>query len=101
MPLQYFVILSFFLFAVGIILVLTQKHLIVMLFGIEFMFNAANINFVAFDQMHGRLSGQVFSIFILLIAACETAVSLAIIIHLYKYFKNVNPEKINALNEKI
>ena len=93
----YFILLSLFLFCIGTALVLTKKNFILMLFGIEFIFNAANINMVTFDSINGGNSGQIFSVFIILIAACETVVALAIIIQLYKQHKHIDPSKSNLI----
>jgi NADH:ubiquinone oxidoreductase subunit K len=96
-PIQHFLYLSAFLFMIGIAMVLTKKHTILILMGIELIFNAANINLVAFGQNDPNLKGQVFSLFVIMIAACETAVALAIILNVYRYFKTTNPTYLNEL----
>ncbi len=93
-PLQHYLYLSAFLFCLGLAIVLTKKHTILMLMGIELIFNAANINLVAFSQNDPLLTGQVFTLFVVLIAACETAVALAIILSLYRHFKTINPQNV-------
>jgi NADH-quinone oxidoreductase subunit K len=68
-----------------------------MLFGIEFIFNAANINLVTFDSINGNNSGQIFTLFIILIAACETVIALAIILQLYKQYKHIDPSRTDSI----
>lgn len=99
MQVEYFFILSAFLFSLGLIIVITKKNAIVVLMGIELMLNAANINFVAISQTDVQLSGQFFSLFVIVVAACEVAVALAIILKLYKYFATVELDQINKLKD--
>lgn len=96
-PIQHFLFISALLFSIGIAIVLTKKNTILILMGIELIFNAANINLVAFGQNDPNLKGQLFALFIILIAACESAVALAIILNLYRHFKSINPQFANQL----
>ncbi|MGD1843522.1 MAG: NADH-quinone oxidoreductase subunit NuoK [Thermonemataceae bacterium] len=99
--LVYFLLLGAFLFCVGLMLVLTKRNAVIMLIGIEFMFNAANINLVAFSQYEPtRLQGQVFSLFVIVVAAAETVVALAILIQVYKHFKTINLSVINEIHKR-
>lgn len=95
--LQNYIAISAVLLGIGVFIVLTKKHNILILMGIELIFNAANINLVAFGQYNPALKGQMFSIFVILIAACETAVALAIILYAYRHFSSVNPGDINEM----
>ncbi len=98
MPVEHLIILGAILFCVGLIVVVTRKNAIAVLIGIELMLNAANINFVVFSQFDPeRLQGQVFSLFIITVAAAEAAVALAIILKVYHYFKTADLDKINEL----
>ncbi|MFN0048015.1 MAG: NADH-quinone oxidoreductase subunit NuoK [Cytophagales bacterium] len=90
-PIQHYLYISACLFSIGLAIVLTKKHTIVMLMGIELIFNAANINLIAFGQNDPNMKGQMFSLFVIMIAACETAVALAIILNVYRHFKTTNP----------
>lgn len=99
MQVEYFFILSAFLFSLGLVIVITKKNAIVVLMGIELMLNAANINFVAISQTDVKLSGQFFSLFVIVVAACEVAVALAIILKLYKHFATVELDQINKLKD--
>ena len=97
-PLSHFLIISAVLFCIGLYAVLTKKNAIQILIGIEFMINAAVLNFVAFgrfDKING--GGQLFAIFAIVLAAAGVAVALAIILNVYKHFKTIDPSKIDKL----
>ena len=96
-PLSAYVILSAILFTIGAVGVLIRRNLIILLLSIELMFNAANINFVAFSHYFQDVSGQVFVVFVLTIAAAEVAVGLAIVIALYRGRATVNVEEFNLM----
>ncbi len=102
-PLEYWLILSSLLFAIGAYGVLSRKNAIVVLMSIEIMLNAANINFVAFSTYHPILhagkdaSGQVFALFSIAIAAAEVAVGLAILLTVYRRYRTIDVDKINIL----
>lgn len=90
----YFLV-SFFLFSLGLFLTITSQNLIRVLIGIELILNATNVNLVAFDLFNNRMDGQMFALFVMLIAVCETAVALAIIYKVYQYFKTIRPSSID------
>ena len=96
-PLSAYVILSSILFTIGAVGVLIRRNLIILLLSIELMFNAASINFVAFSHYFLDVSGQVFVVFVLTIAAAEVAVGLAIVIALYRSRGTVNVEEFNLM----
>ncbi len=96
-PLSAYVILSAILFTIGTVGVLIRRNLIILLLSIELMFNAANINFVAFSHYFQDVAGQVFVVFVLTIAAAEVAVGLAIVIALYRGRATVNVEEFNLM----
>jgi NAD(P)H-quinone oxidoreductase subunit 4L len=88
------------LFSIGLAVVLTKRHAVAMLMGIELMLNAVNLNLVAFSQYDpGRLQGQLFSLFVMVVAAAEAAVALALIIQVYRHFRTVNLDEINQLKQ--
>lgn len=97
-PLSHFMLISAGLFCIGLYAVLTKKNAIMILIGIEFMLNAAILNFVAFSK-HDKLAsgGQVFALFAIILAAAAVAVSLAIILNVYKYYKTTDPDQIDKL----
>ena len=99
-PIQHYLILSAILFSIGIMVVIVKKNAIVVLMGIELILNAANINLVAFSQFDKALTeGQFFALFVIVVAAAEAAVGLAIIIKVYEHFKTVDLDQINELKD--
>lgn len=97
-PLEHYLIVSGALFSLGILGVLTRKNAVNVLMSIELIFNAANINLVAFSRYSAiDLSGQVFAAFVIVIAAAEAAVALAIVLSLYRILKSVNLDRAIAL----
>jgi NADH-quinone oxidoreductase subunit K len=90
--------LSGTLFAVGLIGVIVRRNMITVLMCIELMLNAVNINLVAFSHRLADLQGQVFTVFVITIAAGEAAVGLAIIIQLYRMRSTVNVDEVKTLN---
>ncbi len=97
-PLEYYLYIAAFLFCIGVVLVLTRRNAIVVLMGIELIFNAANINLVAFSQYDPtRLQGQVFSLFVIVIAAAEATIALAIVLKVYQRFKTIRLDDLHEL----
>ena len=94
-----YLIISAILFSLGIYGVMTRRNAVAILMGIELMLNSANLNFVAFNRFSGmeRLEGQVFSIFVIVLAAAEAAIALAIIINLYKNLNTVDVDEADSL----
>lgn len=89
--------LSALLLSVGLVIVITRKNAIFVLIGIELMLNAASLNFVAFSKQWESTEGQFFSLFIMVLAAAEAAVALAIILKVYQYYKSSNLDDIKKL----
>lgn len=96
-PLSYYVIVSTVMFVIGLIGVLIRKNFLIILYAIELMLNAANINLVAFSRHFESVNGQVISLFIITIAAAEAAVGLAIIIVLFRKKATTNVDEISLL----
>ena len=97
-PILYYIVLSTSLFALGIAVILTKKNLIAILIGVELILNAANINFVGFSRYDALgMQGQVMSLFVIVIAAAEASVALAIVIKLVEKYKTSNLDEINEL----
>lgn len=98
-PLSVYLIVALFLFSIGMFGVLTKRNAVLILISIELMLNAANINLVAFavHGVHPSITGQVFSLFTITIAAAEAAVGLAILIALYRNRKTVNIDQMDLM----
>ncbi len=98
-PASWCVALSAVLFSIGLFGVLARRNAVAILMSIELMLNAANINFVAFSRSvsPGELTGQIFAIFVMAIAAGEAAVGLAIVIALYRRRSNITVDEVNVL----
>jgi NADH:ubiquinone oxidoreductase subunit K len=99
-PLQHFLYLGALLFSAGFLVAIIKKNAIMVLLGIELMLNACNINLVGFNLMYSeRLDGQMYALFVMVIAVCEAAVGLAIILSVYRNYKTTIPDQINELKE--
>ena len=97
--LQSYLVIAAILFSIGIYGVITRKNAIAILMGIELILNSANINFIAFNRFGGMesLDGHVFSIFVIVLAAAEAAVALAIVINLFKNIGSVDVDDAGLL----
>jgi len=93
-----YLMLSGTMFAVGLVGVIIRRNMITVLMCIELMLNAVNINLIAFSHRLANLEGQVFTVFIITIAAGEAAVGLAIIIQLYRLRATVNIDEVRTLH---
>jgi len=94
--------LSAIFFAFGILCVLTRKNAIGLFMGIELMLNAAALNFVAFQTLRAQpegswLHGHIFSLFIIILAAIEAAVALAIVLRVFAVRRNIDPDRATEL----
>lgn len=99
-PISGYLILSAMLFAIGLTGALTRRNAIMVLIGIELMLNAANLNFIAFWRFGPNpqaLTGVMFVIFSIGVAAAEAAVGLALIIAIYRHYKTANVDQINSM----
>jgi NADH-quinone oxidoreductase subunit K len=86
------------LFALGIVAIVVRRNVLYVLMGIEMILNAANINFVAFARHNGgSLEGQMFAIFVIILAAAEAAVALAIFLNFYNNFSTIDVERAQNL----
>ncbi|MEY3412474.1 MAG: NADH-quinone oxidoreductase subunit NuoK [Bacteroidota bacterium] len=96
--LHHYLLISALLFCIGLFAVITKRNAIMMLMGIELMLNAANINLVVFSKFDAlMLQGQMFALFVIVVAASEAAVGLAIILRVYGLFKTANLDEIDQL----
>jgi len=99
-PLIAYLLLSAMLFSIGLAGALTRRNAIIVLIGIELMLNAANLNFIAFWRFGPNpqlLTGIVFVVFSIGVAAAEAAVGLALIIAIYRHYKTADVEKLDSL----
>ena len=98
--LQHYLIVSAILFSLGLFGVVTRRNAVMVLMGVELILNSANINFVAFSR-YGMLGldGQAIAVFVIVLAAAEAAIALAIVLNIYQKFNTVNVDDINALKE--
>ena len=98
--LAHFLIVSAVLFALGLYGIMTRRNAILVLMGVELILNAANINFIAFSRYGGvNLDGQVAAIFVIILAAAEAAIALAIVLNIYHRFHTINVDEVSNLKE--
>jgi NADH-quinone oxidoreductase subunit K len=98
--LTHFLIISVVLFSLGMYGVITRKNAIMVLMGIELILNSANINFIAFAKFGNfGLQGQIMALFVIVLAAAEAAIALAIVINIYKTITNINVDEIDSLRD--
>ena len=100
MGLSAYIAVSAALFVIGIVCILARRNVLYVLMGIEMILNAANINFVAFGRFSGNsIDGRMFAIFVIILAAAEAAVALAIILNVFALFQSVRPSQADFLRE--
>ena len=99
MPLNYFLILSALLFSIGVYGVLARANAVLILLSIELMLNAVNINLVAFSAFlqEAGVSGQVFALFVIAVAAAEVGIGLAIVILIFRNRASVDVEDMSLM----
>jgi NADH:ubiquinone oxidoreductase subunit K len=90
-------IFSALLFSAGVYGVLARRNAILVLMSIELMLNAVNVNLIAFSQQLHQLTGQVFALFVIAVAAAEVGIGLAIVILIYRNRESINVDEINLL----
>ena len=96
-PLNYYLVLSAIIFAIGVTGVIIRRNIIVLLMSIELMLNAANLSLIAFSRQWGNLDGQIFIFMVIVVAAVEVAVGLAIILRLVANRDTLNIEDSSLL----
>jgi NADH-quinone oxidoreductase subunit K len=96
-PISWYLILSAVLFALGVAGFLFRRNIITVFMCIELMLNAVNLSFVAFANQHKLVSGQIFTFFVMVVAAAEAAVGLAIILTVFKNRDTLNIDEISTL----
>lgn len=98
--LNHFLVVSSLLFSMGIYAIVTRRNAVMVLMGIELILNAANINFIAFSRF-GNLGyeGQLVALFVIVLAAAEAAIALAIVLNIYKNLATVNVDEADSLRD--
>ncbi len=96
-PLNYYLVLSAILFAVGVAGVVIRRNIIVILMSIEIMLNAVNLTFIAFARDIGSMDGQVIVFFVMTVAAAEAVVGLAIVISVFRHRQTLDPQEMQLL----
>jgi len=97
--LSYYLALSAIMFVLGTFGVVSRRNPIVMFMSLELMFNAANLAFVAFARYYNMLNGQIFVFFVMVVAAAEVAVGLALIVVIFRNRHNIDVDEMNTLKE--
>ena len=98
--LTYYLFVSAALFCLGLYGVITRRNGVAVLMGVELILNSANINFLAFARFGGmNITGHVYALFVIVLAAAEAAVALAIIINIFNNFKTINIDDVSQLRQ--
>ena len=97
MGVSFAVLLGFLLFSLGVYGLLSRRNLIVVLLSLELLFVAAGINFVVFSSLHNNLEGQIFTIFLIAVAAGEAAIGIGLLIALFRVRKSANVDEAKSL----
>ena len=95
-----YVAVSAALFAIGLVCIVARRNILYVLMGIEMILNAANINFVAFARFGAEpMDGRMFAMFVIMLAAAEAAVALAIVLNVFHLFDTIRPAEVDLLRE--
>jgi len=97
MRIDFFLVMAALLFTIGCVGVLVRRNVIVMLMSIELMLNAANLTFIAFAHELQSMTGHVFALFVITVAACEAAVGLAIVLALFRRRQTTDADDVTLL----
>jgi NADH-quinone oxidoreductase subunit K len=97
---HHLLILAAFLFSLGLLIIITKRNTIMVLLGIELLLNASNLNLVAFNQLNpGTFDGQMFVLFVIIVAVCEAAIGLAIVLQVYQNYQTSIPDSVSEIKE--
>ena len=97
MTLTAYIYLATILFTIGALVVMTRRNTIIVFMGVELMLNSANLAFVTFARMHGDLDGQTVALFVMLVAAAEVVIGLAIIMAIFRARRSASVDDANLL----
>jgi len=97
--LEHYLVVSVSLFLLGMFIVMTRRNGIRILMGVELILNAANVNLIAFNRYQPQMdvSGNVFAIFVIILAAAEAAVALAVVLAIYQQFSTIHMDEISSM----
>jgi len=98
-PTSYYLVLSAILFGLGVIAFVFKRNILTIFMSIELMLNAVNLAFVTFSRSLGQLQGQIFVFFVIVVAAAEAAVGLAIVILIHRNKGTLNVERVDTLKD--
>jgi NADH-quinone oxidoreductase subunit K len=96
-PAGYYLLLAAALFSIGVVGVLVRRNMIVIFMCVELMLNAVNLTFVAFSRINGTLDGQILSFFVMVVAAAEVTVGLALIVNLFRLRASIDADDNDRL----
>ena len=97
--LNHFLLLSLIIFSLGMVCVLTRRNAIGILMGVELILNSANINYLAFAGYGGgKYDGQIFAIFVIMLAAAEAVIGLAVVLAIYQNFRTIDVDATETLS---
>lgn len=100
MSITTFLVMSGLLFGLGVYTVCTRRNAVGYLMGIELILNAASLNFITFSHFNGNdIDGQVFALFVIALAACESVIALAIVLGVYRNFRSIDTMNVATLKE--
>lgn len=98
--LTHFLVISSLLFSMGLYAIITRKNAVMVLMGVELILNSANINFIAFSRFGNfGYNGQLIALFVIVLAAAEAAIALAIVLNIYKNLSTVNVDEVDNLKD--
>ena len=97
MSLAAYLVLSGILFAIGAAIVLVRRSAVISLMGVELMLNSANLAFVTFARIHGHVNGEIMAFFVMVVAAAEVVVGLAIVVSIFKSRVTTNVDDLDLL----
>lgn len=90
-------LLSALIFSIGLLIIVVKKNAIFVLIGMELILNAANLNLIIFSRQDTTHSGELFGVFVVVLAAAEVAVALAILLNVFRYFKTTDLDQLRRL----
>ncbi|WP_175954574.1 NADH-quinone oxidoreductase subunit NuoK [Schaalia sp. Marseille-Q2122] len=97
MSLAYYLLLAAILFTLGAVIVMVRRSAVISLMGVELMLNSANLAFVTFARIHGEVAGEIMAFFVMIVAAAEVVVGLAIIVSIFKSRATTSVDDVNLL----
>ncbi|EPD31068.1 NADH-quinone oxidoreductase subunit NuoK [Gleimia europaea] len=97
MSISYYIILAMILFSIGAAVVMVRRSAVISLMGVELMLNSANLVLITFSRIYGDYTGQVMAFFVMIVAAAEVVVGLAIIVSIFRSRRTTSVDEVNLL----